>query len=94
MLPGKYEETPFLPTRLDVERVEMEAEIERLQAQLDAQKPLVDAAIEVQLKAVQDSLQIAYAALRAVLPDRKHGCLCDQCLRDIIQAAAESAEEE
>ena len=33
---------------------------------------------------VRFSLELAYDALRAVLPDRRHGCLCDKCLEEIV----------
>lgn len=36
---------------------------------------------------LRESLELAYEALRAVIPDRKHGCLCDECLRTITAEA-------
>ena len=36
------------------------------------------------IDSLQTSIQLAYEALRAVLSDRLYGCLCDECLRNIL----------
>lgn len=41
------------------------------------------------IKRLEVSLALAYKALRAVVSDRKHGCLCDNCLRDIVTQTRE-----